>query len=205
MLYPSDAIYCQSGRCKGGRTTSLNRLVAPKLCMIALMGAACGEAGQSARPSTTTRPRALASLQQVVRTGRLTFKLPSSWVVGYGVCRCGWGTPDTATLDNGPQTEQVICNCPAVSDNAPSGLHLYEGSTGLIPGGKPTVINGLRVLVSVDTSNATATATFPGVDQWITIEPAPRSESRSTLLQQAAIEMDILTTVNLNPSSVGAP
>jgi hypothetical protein len=168
------------------------------------MAAACGGAEQSVRPSTTTRPRALAALQQVVRTGQLTFKLPSSWVVAFGSCRCGWGTPDTATLDNGPQTEEVTCSCPAEAANALSGLHLYEGSTGLIPGGKPTVINGLRVLVSLDTSNAMMTATFPGVDQWITINPAPTSESRSTLLQQAAIERDILATVDLDPSNVGA-
>jgi hypothetical protein len=58
------------------------------------------------------------------------------------------------------------------SGTSPSGLHLYECQTGLIPGGKPTVINGIEALVSLDTSNAAMTATFPGVDQWVTINPA---------------------------------
>ncbi len=172
--------------------------------MIVLMGAGCGGAEQTARPSATTRPKPLASLQQVVRTGQLTFKLPSSWVVGYGTCRCGWGAPDTATLDNGAQAEEVACNCPAEAADAPSGLHLYEGSTGLSPGGTPTVINGLRVFVSLDRSDATMTATFPGVDQWIDIDPAPPSQSGSTLVQQAAIEQHILATVAPDPHNVGA-
>jgi hypothetical protein len=151
----------------------------------------------------TTRPKPLAWLQQVVRTGQLTFKLPSSWEVGYGTCRCGWGTPDTATLDNGPQAGEVSCSCPEEAANAPSGLHLYKGSRGLIPGGTPTVINGLRVLVSRDTSNATMTATFAGVDQWIA-DPAPSSESVSTLRRRAAIEQGILATVTLDPGKIGA-
>lgn len=66
------------------------------------------------------------------------------------------------------------------------------------------MINGLHVLVSLDTSNATMTATFPGVDQWIDVDPAPPSQSGSTLVQQAAIEQRILATVTPDPHNVGA-
>ena len=69
------------------------------LCVVAAVGTACGGAAQSIHSTTTTRPPAAASLQQVVTAGRLTFKLPSSWTVDYGTCRCGWGKPNTATLD----------------------------------------------------------------------------------------------------------
>ena len=99
----------------------------------------------------------------------------------------------------------MACNCPAESSNAPSGLHLYEGYTGLIPGGKPAVIHGLQALVSVDASKGTMTATFPGVDQWITIGPAPPSVASSTDLRQIALEKAILSTVQVDPSSDGAP
>ncbi len=87
--------------------------------------------------------------------------------------------------------------------DAASGLHLYEGSTGLIPGGKPEVINGLQALVSVDTTTATMTATFPGVDQWITISPAPPPGTPSARLRQLALETQILATVKSDPGSVG--
>ena len=97
-----------------------------------------------------------------------------------------------------------MCGCPEESSNALSGLHLYEGHTGLIPGGKPTVINGLQALVSLDTSNGTMTATFPGVDQWITMSPTPPSGTLSTHLRQVALEKQILSTVQVDPSSDGA-
>jgi hypothetical protein len=85
------------------------------------------------------------------------------------------------------------------SSDAPSGLHLYEGQAGLISGGSPTVINGLRALVGLDTSNATLTATFPGIDQWITISPAPLSRNPSSTLQQVVLEKEILATVRGRP------
>jgi hypothetical protein len=66
------------------------------------------------------------------------------------------------------------------------------------------VINGLQALVGLDTSNATMTATFPGVDQWITISPAPPSRTRLTNLQQVALEKQILATVEAVPGSGGA-
>jgi hypothetical protein len=184
------------------------------LCVVAVLAAACGGAAQSVQPSTTTRPLAVArsttpplavaSLQRVVAAGRLTFQLPSSWIVGYGTCRCGWGEPNTATLDNGPQGGGVSCNCPAESDNAPSGLHLYEGQSGLISGGRPMVINGLQAFVALDVSTAMLIATFPGMDQWITISPAPPSRTLSTNPQQVVLERQILATVKLVPGSGGA-
>jgi hypothetical protein len=174
------------------------------LCVVAVLGTACGGAAQSIHPSTTTRPLNASSLQQVVTTGRLTFKLPSTWKVGYGTCRCGWGDPDTATLDNGPQGGGVACSCPMESSNASSGLHLYEGQTGLISGGRPTMIDGIQALVGLDTSNATLTATFPGVDQWITIGPAPSSRTVFGNEQQIALEKQILATVKVFPGSGGA-
>lgn len=173
------------------------------LCALAVLGTACGGAARSIHSTTTTRLPPAASLQGVA-AGRLTFKLPSSWRVGYGMCRCGWGEPSTATLDNGPQGGGVACSCPNESGDPPSGLHLYEGHTGLISGGTPTVINGLQALVGLDTSNATMTATFPGVDQWITISPAPPSRTRLTNLQQVALEKQILATVEAVPGSGGA-
>ena len=169
------------------------------LCVIAVLVTACGGAARSIHPATTTRPLAAASLQQAVTAGQLSFKIPSSWTVGQGACRCGWGEPSTATLDNGPQRESVACSCPTERSDAPSGLHLYEGQAGLISGGNPTVINGLRALVGLDTSNATLTATFPGVDQWITISPAPLSRNPSSQLQQVVLEKQILATVRGRP------
>ncbi len=182
----------------------LNGSRASALCAIAVLATACGGAARSIHSTTTTRPLATASLEQPVTAGRLTFKLPSSWIVGSGVCRCGWGTPDTATLDNGPQEEGVSCNCPAELSGVPSGLHLYEGQSGLISGGSPMTINGLDVLVSLDTSNATLTATFPSIDQWMTISPAPSAATVTTDLQQVALERQILSTVSAAPSGNGA-
>src|SRR5664280_728171 len=178
----------------------LKSLRASAVCMIAILGSACG-AVQSNHSSTTTRSPPTASLQQVVTSGRLTFRLPSSWTVGYGTCRCGWGKPDTATLNNGPQGGGVTCSCPLERSDAPSGLHLYEGQSGLISGGKPTMINGIHTLVGLNTSSATLTATFPGVDQWITISPAPSSRTASSTLQQVAQERQILAAVTAAPES----
>jgi hypothetical protein len=48
------------------------------------------------------------------------------------------------------------------------------------------------------------TATFPGVDQWITISPASPSRTRLTNLQQVALEKQILATVEAVPGSGGA-
>jgi hypothetical protein len=184
-----------------GTTIGLKRLAVSSLCIVAVMGTACGGTAQSVHSTTTTRPSAAASRQQVVSAGRLTFALPSTWAVGYGTCRCGWGEPDTATLNNGPQGEGPVCNCPMESSNAPSGLHLYEGQTGLIPGGTPTMINGIQAFVGMDISNASVTATFPGVDQWITISPAPPSRAVSGNRQQIALEKQILATVKSSPAA----
>lgn len=178
---------------------SLRPLRASALCAIAVLVAACGGAARSIHPTTTTRPLAAASLPRAVIAGQLTFKIPSSWTVEHGTCRCGWGEPSTATLDNGPQEGGVACSCPMESSDAPSGLHLYEGQAGLISGGKPTEINGLRALVGLDMSKATITATFPGVDQWITISSAPPSRKASDKLQQVALERQILATVHGPP------
>ena len=171
------------------------------LSIVAVLATACGGAAQSIHPTTTSRPLDAAALQQVVTAGRLTFKVPSAWKVGYGTCRCAWATP---TLDNGPQGGGVACNCPMESSNAPSGLHLCEGQTGLISGGRPTMIDGTRALVGLDTSNATLTATFPGVDQWITIGPGPSSRTAFGNQQQIALEKQILATVKVVPGSGGA-
>lgn len=177
---------------------------APAVLAIALVCSACGT-GQSTRAATTTRPPAAASLPQVVDAGRLTFRLPTSWKVGYGTCRCGWGEPDTATLDNGPQEGGVACSCPLEPSDAPSGLHLYEGQSGLVYGGMSTMINGLHVMVGLDTTTATLTATFPDLDQWLTISPAPPSESASDTMEQVALEKQILSTVSAAPPSGTTP
>jgi hypothetical protein len=174
---------------------SLKPLRVSALCVIAILVTACGGTARSIHPTTTTRPLVAASLQQVVTAGQLSFRIPSSWTVGHGICRCGWGEPSTATLDNGPQVGGVACSCPMESSDAPSGLHLYEGQTGLTSGGSPTVIHGLRALVGLDTSSATLTATFPGVDQWITIGPAPLSKNLASEIQQLVLERQILATV----------
>ena len=49
----------------------------------------------------------------------------------------------------------------------------------------------------------TLTATFPGVDQWITISPAPPSRAVSGNRQQIALEKQILATVKVVPGSGG--
>lgn len=173
---------------------SLRRLSTPALCAIAVLGAACGGGVQSVHSTTATRPPTSIPLPQVIRAGRLMFKLPLSWAVSHGVCRCAWGLPDTATLDNGPEEGGVACNCPEESSDAPSGLHLYEGDSGLTSDGKPTVINDLQAVVSLDTSTATMTASFPAINQWITISPGPQPAEVATRLHQVAIERQILAT-----------
>lgn len=179
---------------------SLKPLRTSALCVVAVLGAACGTAAQSIRPTTKTQPLDAVSLQRLVTAGRLRFRVPSSWRVGYGTCRCGWGVPDTATLDNGPQRGGVACGCPMERGNAPSGLHLYEGQAGLISGGRPTLIDGTQAFVGLDASNSTLTATFPRVDQWITISPAPQSRTASSSRQKVALEKQILATVKVEPA-----
>ena len=180
------------------------------LCGIAALATACGGAGQADRstttttaPTTTTRPSTGGELRQVVSVGRLKFSVPSSWTVGHGTCRCNWGAPGTATLDNGHQSGGVECSCPMESGTAPSALHLYEGQGGLTAGGTPTVINGARVLVVTDPTTATLTATVPGVDQWITIGPGPPSTSASVTADQVAQERAILASVTVVPGTRG--
>jgi len=182
---------------------SLRPLRITALSVVSVLGAACGGVSQSAHPTTTTRPTAVTSLQQVVTAGRLMFAIPSTWTVGHGVCRCGWGHPNTATLDNGDQGGGVTCSCPSEASDAPSGLHLYEGQGGLVPGGGPTTVNGIQSLVGLDASTATLTATFPSVDQWITIRPAPPSRTATGTLQQVALEKLILATVKVVPDGGG--
>lgn len=172
------------------------------LCVVSVLGAACGGVSQSAH-STTTPPPAASPLQQVVTAGQLRFAIPSTWSVGHGTCRCNWGQPSTATLDNGHQVGGVVCSCPAEAADAPSGLHLYEGHGGLVPAGKHTTINGIQSLVELDTSTATLTATFPSVNQWITISPAPPSGTATSNRQQVALEKLILATVEVVPDSGG--
>jgi hypothetical protein len=60
-------------------------------------------------------------------------------------------------------------------------------------------INGNRSLVGLDTSTATLTATFPTVNQWITISPAPAAGTATTNLQQVELEKLILATVKVVP------
>ena len=180
----------------------LSPLRTTALCVVGVLGTACGGALQSIHP-TTTRPPPSTNLQQVVTAGQLSFVIPSTWSVGHGTCRCGWGKPDTVTLDNGPQDGAVACSCPAEAGDAPSGLHLYEGHAGLVPGGMPRTINGIRSLVGLDASTATLTVTFPSLNQWITISPAPPSSSASNNLQQVALEKLILATVKVVPGNGG--
>ena len=180
----------------------LRPLGAAGLCVVSVLGAACGGVSQSAR-STTTRPPAANTLQQVVTAGQLRFAIPSTWTVGHGTCRCGWGQPSTATLDNGHQGGGVVCSCPAEGGDAPSALHLYEGRGGLVPGGKPTMINGIQTFVELDTSTATLTATFPSINQWITISPAPPSGTATSNRRQVALERLILATMEMVADSGG--
>ncbi len=63
----------------------------------------------------------------------------------------------------------------------------------------PTEINGVRAVVALDPSTATLSATFPVVDQWISIGPAPWSTSASVTAQQVALERQILSTVAVVP------
>ncbi len=126
-------------------------------------------------------------------------------MVSHGTCRCGWREPDTATLDNGPQLATAACYCPAEISSAQSALHLYEGQGGLVPGGKSTKINGTQALVLQNQTDATLTATFPSVDQWITVSPAPASKTASGNLQQVSLEKQILATVKVVAANSFAP
>jgi hypothetical protein len=49
------------------------------------------------------------------------------------------------------------------------------------------------------------TVTFPSVDQWMTISPAPPAGSVATSGQQVALEWQILATVTVVPGAGGAP
>jgi len=179
------------------------RPVAP--CVVALLASACGGVTTSAPTTTTTRPGSGAPLTRVVTAGRLAFELPASWTVGYGACRCSWGQPDTATLDNGSEEGGVACNCPMESTTAPSGLHLYEGQGGLVPSGDPTTVDGTRALVALDPAKAALTVTVPGVDQWLTIGPGPMSSTATTTSAQVAVEKEILATISVTPAGGGTP
>ena len=174
------------------------------LSLVAVIVTACGGTVASGHTTTTTRSTEDSSLPQVVKAGHLEFRIPASWVVGYGVCRCSWGSPSTATLNNGDQEGGVACNCPEESSTAPSELHLYEGQGGLVAGGRPTTINGAPATVSVDPSETMVTATFPGVDQWISIAPAPAPRPAVGNLQQIALEQQILATVKVSDGTVGS-
>ena len=176
------------------------------LGVVALLAAACGGGTASVRTTTTTtRPATVPAGLQAVTAGHLRFDLPASWTIGYGACRCSWGTPDTATLNNGAEEGGVACNCPMESSTAPSGLHLYEGQGGLISAGTPTEVGGGRALVELDSSTAVLTATFPGVDQWMIIGPGPSSASTGITRQQMAQEKQILATVEVLPGGGGPP
>jgi len=65
------------------------------------------------------------------------------------------------------------------------------------------VINGMQTLVSLDPSDATMAATFPGIDQWITIGPAPASGDPFTTELQVAVEKQILATLAVQPAGGG--
>jgi hypothetical protein len=96
-----------------------------------------------------------------------------------------------------------MCGCPMESADEPSGLHLYEGTGGLAPGGTPARIHGVRALVRQDASSATLTVTFPAIDQWITIGPAPTSTSPSVTKAQVAEERRILASIRPAPAGGG--
>jgi hypothetical protein len=165
--------------------------------------AACGSGPTAVQPPSTPLRAVPPALHQVVHAGRLTFRVPSSWSVGFGTCRCGWGTPDTVTLDNGRQDDRgrVSCSCPEESADAPSGLHLYEGTSGLVRTGRTEVVHGLAVEVSSDPATARLSVAFPTLDQWITIAPAPSSRDRATTRGQSALERAILATVQAAPGT----
>ena len=84
---------------------SLRLLRTPALCALAVLGTACGGVVQSVHSTTTTRPVGSDSLHQVIKAGELMFKVPLSWAVGYGACRCAWGIPDTAPSTTGLRRE----------------------------------------------------------------------------------------------------
>jgi hypothetical protein len=48
------------------------------------------------------------------------------------------------------------------------------------------------------------TATFPGVDQWISIAPAPAPRPAVGNLQQIALEQQILATVQVSDGTAGS-
>jgi len=168
---------------------------------VGLLLAACGGGTTNgSAPTSSTRPAQLGSAEMAVTAGRLTFTVPSSWTVGYGECRCGWGTPDSATLGNGHLAPGVLCSCPAEAADAPSGLHLYEGTGGLTSGGSPTRIHGVAARVELDTATAGLTVTFPGLDQWITVGPAPTGDAATTR-GQVQVERQILASVRPAPGA----
>jgi len=175
------------------------------LAALAALSAAagCGGGSVAVRPPPAPHRTVPSALPQVVRAGGLTFRVPSSWSVGYGTCRCGWGTPGTVTLDNGPEDDRgrVSCSCQAERADAPSGLHLYEGSSGLVRTGRTEVVHGLAVEVSSDPAGAQLSVAVPTLDQWITIAPAPSSRDPAATQAQSALERAIVATVRPAPGT----
>ena len=82
--------------------------------------------------------------------------------------------------------------------DAPSGLHLYEGSSGLVLAGRTEDVHGLTVDVWSDPGTAQLRAAFPTLDQWMTISPEPLSRDPGTTQGQAALEREIVATVRLD-------
>jgi hypothetical protein len=64
------------------------------------------------------------------------------------------------------------------------------------------VINGVGALVSLDASTAVLSVVVPGVDQRITVGPAP-SGTIAAHVQQVALERQILATVEVTTTAGG--
>jgi hypothetical protein len=67
------------------------------------------------------------------------------------------------------------------------------------------VINHLQAVVSMDASTATMSATFPKINQWVTIAPGPQTTDVTTRQHQVAIERQILATFRPTLTSQSDP
>jgi hypothetical protein len=164
-----------------------------KVILFALVFATgCSSSAAVKNPSpTTTAP---SDLPKVVTSDRIAFGVPITWKVVSSTCRCPWDHPE-AVINGGREAGGIACSCPMEQANSPSTLNLYAGSAGLAPGGQVADINGLRAKISVNRRNASVSATFPDLDDWISIRAFPAARSATEVARQVALELQIVDSV----------
>ena len=183
------------------RATAGFQLRKTGLAIVALTGTAAlstfgsvSLGGASSIAPTRAPIASMASTQTIVWQG-LRLSIPSKWIVGSGVCRCGWGPPGSAILNNGPENSTPLCSCPPELTDSPSAIHLYAGLGRLSGIGRVVYEHGIRALVDYDRRTARFRIEVPSKNLWISMSPAPASKRASTVAYQASLERQIFLSI----------